>query len=105
MADSRGVDWHGDAVKRLILAEFQKRLTAAAVLVLNRARHLLNVDGALRQREIERGYADLGSDHERRAYVKQFNRNRAFRMTKAGPVGMRMTKAGKVVPRKRKRKP
>ncbi len=38
-------DWHGPAVQAAIRAEMARRLSAATVIVLNRARELLSVSG------------------------------------------------------------
>lgn len=40
-----GLKWHADAVVPPILAEAQRRIRAACILVANRAKVLLNIDG------------------------------------------------------------
>ena len=43
------VRWHGEAFRRRLEQEMTRRVTAACILVLNRARELLNVEGAAKQ--------------------------------------------------------
>lgn len=99
--DSRAFDLKVEAAAK-------RAVTAACVVVLNRARKLLNVDGARTEEQIAEHVAGLGR-RARRDFAGQFNRNRATqRVAGRGYARVKMRADGslvKLLPTKSRRRP
>jgi hypothetical protein len=82
-------EWNGDAVKAAIKAELAKRIQAAALIVLGRARELLSTAGTLTAGEVSRR---ARTDAQ---FRKQFNRrNYAYRLLKGEEQYLKVTAKG-----------
>lgn len=90
------IEWYGRERLAEIERELTRRLNAASIVVLNRARTLISHAGSWNVKRVQEHVAGL-TPTARVEFAKQFNRNRAYANIRKSSYWIRMKHDGSLV--------